>query len=471
MQEAIEQLCRQYTDLTEEEIQTIKMMSRSLQILANLENADMFIDCPCKQGRDSIVVAEAKPEEGMSAYRGSVVGMLAKQENEPAVARTTHLGIATRFMKARTQEDNYTIQTVEPIRFNSRVIGVLIREKRITDEEEESVDLQMVRAVETPVSHMLSENEWLMESIDEGLLLIDSEDEVVFRNLYARDLFHKLGYVQDILGQNYKNICLTEWTPKMDITEHIKEVKCGSYFLRIRVIPMVREKIRFAVIIRDITWRHEQEQNLILKSVAVRELHHRIKNNLQTIAALLRMQVRRAEHEETRQVLEDSINRIQSIAATHMLLSQNGEDRVGLRDVLNIVRSNADQTFLRSDLKLNTELLGDDILVDSDIANSVALAANELIQNSMKYAFRDRTEGKITIIIEKGKIYSRLIVKDNGRGYDTGKDKAEGLGLNIVRTLVEDKLKGNLLINSDEHGTTASFDFINQPADFVNRSE
>ena len=91
MQKLIQQLCREYTDLSDEEIQVIEMMAGTLQPLANLEAADIFVDCPCRD-KDAVVVAEAKPEEVPSAYRSSVVGMLAKEENEPAVARTPSSG-------------------------------------------------------------------------------------------------------------------------------------------------------------------------------------------------------------------------------------------------------------------------------------------------------------------------------------------------------------------------------------------
>lgn len=160
MQKLIYQLCRKYTDLSEEEIQVIEMMAGTLQPLANLEAADIFVDCPCKD-KDAVVVAEAKPEEVPSAYKNSVVGMLAKEENEPAVARTFRLGVATKYMKARTQENNYTIQSVEPIKYNSRVIGVLIREKRIKEDGETSEEWGSYEAIETPLNHMINENEWL----------------------------------------------------------------------------------------------------------------------------------------------------------------------------------------------------------------------------------------------------------------------------------------------------------------------
>ncbi len=470
MQKLIYQLCRKYTDLSEEEIQVIEMMAGTLQPLANLEAADIFVDCPCKD-KDAVVVAEAKPEEVPSAYKNSVVGMLAKEENEPAVARTFRLGVATKYMKARTQENNYTIQSVEPIKYNSRVIGVLIREKRIKEDGETSEEWGSYEAIETPLNHMINENEWLTESIDEGLLLVDYKGRVSFRNLYARELFQNLGYVRDILGQKYKNICLTEWSDTPEGADRIKEVRCGNYYLRVRQIPLMNQNIRFAVIIRDITWNREQEKNLILKSVAVKELNHRVKNNLQTIASLLRLQARREEKEETKQVLYESISRILSISATHQLLSQSGEACVSLMEVLENVRRNAVQPFLRTDLSFNLEITGDNLVVDSEIATSVALAVNELLQNCMKYAFKGRKEGHVWIRIEKGKVYSRLTVKDDGIGFDPEKIRSGSLGLNIVKTMVQDKLHGKFTIRSGREGTEAEFDFINEPTDLISISQ
>ena len=106
----ITSLCKQYTDLTDQEIAMIAGMSGMLQPLANLEDADIFIDCPTRDG-DAIVVAEAKPEDAPSSYKLTVVGLLAKPENEPAVARTFMLGVATKQVKAITQERTRVIQS------------------------------------------------------------------------------------------------------------------------------------------------------------------------------------------------------------------------------------------------------------------------------------------------------------------------------------------------------------------------
>lgn len=470
MKQTIHQLCEEYTDLDNDEIQVIEMMAATLQPLANLEAADIFVDCPCREG-DAIVVAEANPEDVPSSYKSSVVGMLAKSENEPAVARTIRLGIATKYMKCRTQEDNHTIQSVEPIRYNNRVIGVLIRERRINEDKDTEEHQNRYEAVETPLNHMINENEWLTESIDEGLILVDRHGVVSFRNLYAQELFFNLGYVEDILGQKYKNICLNPYDTDSELNEVLTEVRAGTYYLRIRQIRMDKGDIRLAVIIRDITWNREQEKSLVLKSVAIKELHHRIKNNLQTIASLLRLQERRTDSKETKRVLQESINRILSISVTHQLLARSGMDEVNLKDVLSTVKNNALQPFARDNISIAVELSGDDLTVDSDIATSAALAVNELLQNCMKYAFTGRKTGRIQILLEKGKIYSTIAVIDDGVGFDTSKKRTGSLGLNIVESMVRDKLHGNLKIRSGSKGTKVSFDFMNETADLVSISD
>lgn len=467
MEENIQRLCEEYTELSEEEIQVIQMMARTLQPLSNLEAADIFLDCPCSE-EDAIVVAEAKPEDAPSAYKSSVVGMFAKAINEPAVARTLKLGTATKYMKARTQEDNYTIQSVEPIKYKNKVIGVLIREKRIVDDEsEESESLNEY----VPINPILNENSWLTESIDDGLIFIDRSGYIIYRNAYAKKLFQDMGFLKEILGQRYRDICLTDYDEETEQSESITEIKYAKHYLRIRHIQMQEGNIRMAVIIRDITWDREQEKKLVLKSVAIKELHHRVKNNLQTIASLLRLQARRTESKEAEQVLHESINRVLSISATHQLLAQNGVDNVSLKEVLLTVKNNIAQQLVRSNGEITISMEGDDITVNSDIATSVALTVNELLQNSIKYAFTDREQGNIWIILKKGKIYSTISVVDDGIGFDIIKRKHESLGLNIVQSMVRDKLYGNLKIWSGKKGTKVLFDFVNEVADMMDIME
>jgi len=463
----IEQLCRKYTDLTDEEIPTIEMISSFLQPIANLEDADMFIDCPGRDG-DAIVVAEAKPSDVPSSYKKTVVGMLAKQENEPAVARTFRLGVSTKQMKAITQENGMTIQTVEPIRHGTHIIGVLIQERRVDEQREVSERIhfsqQSYERIANALAHMASEGNWLTECIDEALLMVGHNGVVTFRNTLAKELYKTLGYVDDVLGQPYKNVRLEQSENNIKELDGYSfvEATVGRRVLNIRRIELNTSDVAFAIIIQDETWRREQEQALILKSVAIKEMHHRVKNNLQTIASLLHLQMRRTDNDETKEVLGESMNRILSIASTHELLAKSGVDEVMLGAVIDNIKSNTMRYFANPHCMLNISLEGDDFKVDSDIATSVALVVNELLQNSFKYAFKDRAEGLVRIVIKHGDLYSQIQVIDDGSGFDVQKTEGNRLGLSIVQTMVKDKLRGNLEIESGPGGTTTTFNFKNQ---------
>ena len=130
--------------------------------------------------------------------------------------------------------------------------------------------------------------------------------------------------------------------------------------------------------------------------------------------------------------------------------------------VINNIKSNTLRYFGNPRCSVNISLEGDDFTVDSDIATSVALVVNELLQNSFKYAFQDRKEGSVRILVSQGDLYSRIQVIDNGVGFDVRKTDGNRLGLSIVQTLVEDKLKGDLDIESGPEGTNTTFNFKNQ---------
>ena len=161
------------------------------------------------------------------------------------------------------------------------------------------------------------------------------------------------------------------------------------------------------------------------------------------------------------------MNRILSIAATPELLARSGVDQVMLGEVLVNIKNNAVRYFAPQYLKLHIAVKGDDFLVDSEVATSVALITNELLQNSLKYAFLNRENGSIRIQVTHGDLYSTITVVDDGCGFDVGAARNDRLGMSIVQTLVKDKLHGRLSIQSDENGTTVTFDFQTQLIDLT----
>jgi len=216
------------------------------------------------------------------------------------------------------------------------------------------------------------------------------------------------------------------------------------------------------VLIRDMTELRNREKELILKSVAIREIHHRVKNNLQTIASLLRMQSRRITDDQAKKAFSESINRVLSIAVTHELLAQNGVDDVDIKDILTNLVQNTIYYNSKPSTNIKVEITGDNFSIDSDKATSIALAVNELVQNCMEYAFPNRKEGNIRIHIEKDELYSKIIVADDGVGFDKNERPAGSLGLNIVEGLVVEKLDGSFEISSSPFGTQVEIEIINK---------
>lgn len=466
--DTIDKLCKIYTTLNDDDILKIKQMALCIQSLADLENADVFIDCPTRDSDEAIVVAEAKPSNSKSLYKNSVVGELAIRANEPAVLRTLELGVPTKDLKAVTQENINVRQTVAPIKNNGKVIGVLIVEKDITEEIKQNKHMKMLAEGYEQLANTLiylSKNEsTITEHIDDAIIIFDEDGVVRFKNSIADKLYKKLGYKDNIIGMDYDNISLddTRFKQVVECDEYeINEIKVGKLYLKVKRIKLNSNTLKLVMLVKDITAMKEKEKELILKSVAIKEIHHRVKNNLQTIASLLRLQARRSDNEDTKKLLNESINRILSIAATHELLAQEGLDEVSIKDVINYIKNNFLKYINDSNKKIDIILEGDNFKVCSDKATSIALILNELMQNSIQYAFVGRDSGKIIINIKKDRVYSKIIVEDNGIGFDIEKVKMNSLGLSIVRSIVKDKLNGDIQIDSGEYGTKILFYFKN----------
>lgn len=463
MRSVIYELCKEYTPLTDSEIEVIETMQPSLQIIANMIGCDVFIDCITSDIQTAVVICEANPENVPSAYAKSVVGMLARKEDEPAVERSIRLGIGTKCVKAVTQERTEVMQNVEPIVHNGKVIGVLITEKR---EAEELVkvekDINEDRESANTLDSLIHEYDWLMQYIDEAFIMVDGDGKVCFRNMKAKELYSKLGYGVDILDMHYQNILMHQPEVSYQSGELEKdgvEVAVGKYFLRVKQITLNKNGISFAIVLSDITHLMEKEKELINKSVALKEMHHRIKNNIQTITSILRLQSRRTENNEVKEVLEDTINRLTSISVTHELILQSGENIVNIYEVVESVKRDLLRSYSCPDREVSIDIIGDEFKVNSDIASSVTLVINELLQNSFKYAFTDDKAGYIIIEITHGEMYSKVSITDNGKGFSENDIVKKSLGLYIVESVVKEKLNGKFKIKSSSNGTKASFDF------------
>jgi len=193
---------------------------------------------------------------------------------------------------------------------------------------------------------------------------------------------------------------------------------------------------------------------LVTNAAIVREMHHRIKNNLQTVAMLMQMQMAEADRLDTREVLQANINRIQSIATVHEALSEKGFKLVDVRDVIQRISRSTAAMLSIPERFLDIQIQGEALLLPSRAATSLTLVVNELLQNALEHAFQGRTSGRVVINLGRSPEEIIVLVQDNGVGLPS--EHAHGLGLEIAETLVQDDLRGRIKFNRLPHGTEVS---------------
>lgn len=204
-----------------------------------------------------------------------------------------------------------------------------------------------------------------------------------------------------------------------------------------------------------------QNAKLMVQTAVLQEMHHRVKNSLQTIASLLRLQVRVGKFDSPREALNQSISRIQSIAAVHELLSSENLDDVSIRRLADAILSATAQGLLPDARRVSTSIRGDDFLLPSGQATYVSLVLNELIQNAVEHGLRANAGHELTVDVSRDEDNITVEVANDGvplpADFDAKRDRK--LGLRIVDSLVRDNLLGEFTIASDSKYTRSTVTF------------
>ena len=194
-------------------------------------------------------------------------------------------------------------------------------------------------------------------------------------------------------------------------------------------------------------------------AVAMKEIHHRVKNNLQLVASILNIQARRSADPQMKRAFRENTGRVLSIAAIHdILTSTDCGDRVELRPLLEKIRRNL-QSMIPQGQEILISIQGDEMAVSSDKATSIALVVNELLTNALEHGFEGRQKGRVAVTVLRGRETSTITVEDDGGGFSPGEKREDSFGLDIITLTVRDKLGGKLQIQSGPDGTKAMFDF------------
>lgn len=451
------------TDLTEDDIRILLETSHTLPFISELEGGDTYVNVLTREGR-SMVVAQNR-HQGCDLYKRDIIGDLEKKEDEPAVYKALEQGKSSREFIGYIDSKRIMVRhTVSPIRNSGgQVIGSLTNEYA-HDKEHESDELHFKSVADNKMLYRLESPLMIADWIQDGMMLFDREGICSFYNPKAEQILRMSGFYGGIDEMRYSQLpCLegrnSKITDFQDGMSLITQVGDKLYEASFDNIIRDGEFYGLVVIFRDRTELSRMEEELSFQKAAVNEIHHRIKNNLQTIISLIGLEAMNLKSQETKSFSKDIIARVQSISLMHSLLAHNDTDQVSLKTMFTVITDALLDNLIRSGCSVVTHIEGEDVQISGDASTIVALVINEIIQNSEKYAFTGRSEGRIDITIEPGAHYIWITVADDGRGFDTDAVGTEdsGLGLKLMKNMVRSSLKGEFHISSGAAGTKVRF--------------
>ena len=472
----IKKFCEDKTDLNEADIDYLIRQSEAVLSSKEFMDKDVFIDVKNIYSDHAIVVFHRKPHTKESLYEKTVVGQSAFLENEPGVLRTLQTGVPSVGLRGQSQEGVAIEQTVFPITRGEKVIATLIVESDFSNSFSSSFSLKPCKGDNSYIFQAPSESSRedevsLLDYVEDAVLVFDQGGFLLHCNQSAVILYRtKLGYLDSVQGMHYDNLSLDGTIFSELVEDHFsdsnKTVKYGKHYFQVKCYPNARNH-QTVITIRDISDLQEKDKEIQESVIASREINHRVKNHLQTIISLLRLQGAQVKESGTKVAVafEDCINRIFSIAATYELLSSQEHEQIDLKSLIEIVSSNLQRCFAeRPDIQLKLELC-DQIYLDHNRASSLALVINELLQNAYEHAFSNKKYQKykknqcIRLQMTKNDDIIRLQVIDNGSGYNVETVGQEHLGLILVQRFVDSKLSGRLVTTSNHEGTQVKIIF------------
>jgi two-component sensor histidine kinase len=307
--------------------------------------------------------------------------------------------------------------------------------------------------------------------VGDGLVRLDASGKVTYASPNAQSAFRRLGLNAHLVGEDLTAIfarLATDPLEGSDMGERIaaalrgeaparKEIEARGATVLTRSLPLMPASVPIGalVLIRDVTEVRRRDRQLMTKDATIREIHHRVKNNLQTVAALLRLQARRVKQPAAREALEESVRRVASIALVHETLSHSSDEIVEFDGIVDRVAKAAAEVTA-SEAKVTMRRDGTFGVLPAEIATPLVMVLNELLINAMEHAFEKGSQGEVVVRIQRSRKELTVVVADTGRGLPEGFDLAtsDRLGLQIVRTLATGELRGSIDLRAGGAGGT-----------------
>jgi two-component sensor histidine kinase len=290
--------------------------------------------------------------------------------------------------------------------------------------------------------------------VGDGLIVLDDSARVTWASPNALSSLSRLDANQNIIGRPVVELGFTDIPERALRSRRLMdgEVRSNDTDIQIRVLPFLsgERASGAAVLCRDVSELRRKERMISVKDATIREVHHRVKNNLQTIASLLRLQSRRLQSKEAVAALEESVMRIGSIALVHETLSAAPSDVAEFGDIARRIARMVSDGLVDPERSIDIKVSGSTGPLGAELATPLAVTVTELIQNAMEHAFPDGRSGIVVIELLRTDSAVQVVVRDDGVGMDPSARLKQGsrLGLQIVSSLVQE-MEGEMHITTD----------------------
>ena len=451
----------------------LKRLVVSWEMLADFSFSDLLLYVPLPDhntGRPRfLVVNQIRPNTGQTLFEEDVVGRSVDDTQRPLVARAAaDAEIIEDVVDSEWLGQQVKVMAV-PVTFRGQVVAVMAKESPLALARPPGDLARTYLEIFDRVATMVAAGEFPFPDeevlsaggprVGDGVLLADSTGRVTFASPNAVSALRRLGVSGAILGELASNLGPAGdgvFRSFLSRLPAIEDIDYGETTVVSRSIPLLLEgRVDGAVVLlRDVSELRSRDRALISKDATIREIHHRVKNNLQTISSLLRLQGRRLHEPTAKAAIEESVRRIGSIALVHETLARAAADEVDFDNIVKPLVRMVEEGLTSPDRPVTFEIGGSGGKLASEQATAMAVVLTELLQNVMDHAYPPGTlepgeVGRVRITLSHDPEGLVAIVRDNGVGPspDADPSASTSLGLSIVKGLLED-LQGTIVFGS-----------------------
>ena len=503
---SLAEIARAKTSLDSASIAHLQRLVGSWSLLSDLSFSDLLLYAPSNgassngasnvgDGSEFAVLGHTRSVTGTTVHYGDPVGETVSVVDHPLLAqaikdRQRLQGLITRSEFHGPDHDDALVEedirlpgvggrlAVDyiPVRCDSDMVAVLTRETESAFVRHPSPVERPYRAVGERLAQMVVDGAFpFVEServgelreprVGDGVVVLDREGRIEYASPNAVSAMHRLRVLTNLEGRRLRELGIDEsairraFSLRHSTVDELEEAEDACVVVRCHPLIEGGRVTGAVALLRDISELRSRDRLLISKNATIREIHHRVKNNLQTIQSLLRLQTRRLSSPEAVAAVEQSARRIGSIAVVHETLSADAVDIVDFDAVVLRLARMVEEGFGAPERPVRIEVRGSVGSLAGDVAMPLAVVVTELLQNAIDHAAE--SDHPVTVQLGGDSKELSICVQDHGPGVPDGfsLDRDAGLGLTIVRTFVVSDLGGRItFVRRDTNSVRADID-------------